>query len=91
MNVLCSTANNYTPAYVHKRNKFRDDYQIQKKKDNIKIVNHKIIETAKWLHQKIFSAKIFPVENYTVYLIIRLKEPFYRVADFLLGRPRYTI
>ena len=45
----------------------------------------------KWLHQKIFSAKIFAVKNYTMSEIFRLIASFYRVADFLLGRPTFMI
>ena len=43
----------------------------------------------KWSHEKIFSAKIFTVKNYTMSKVFRFIRPFYRVADFLLGRPTH--
>ena len=36
MNVLCSTANNYTPSFLKKHQHFRDDYRINKTKQAAK-------------------------------------------------------
>ena len=38
---------------------------------------------------KNISWKIFEVKNYTLSEVFRLIGPFYRVADFLLGRPNF--